>query len=418
VVTHAHRRASARAAPADQTVVRRHNLSLVLRLLQEGPRSRASIAIETGLNKATVSSLVTELAERGLARDLGIDQARRLGRPATLVELDGRNVATVGLQLNVDYLAVLATDLAGRVLHEEKCPLDAVGQPQDRALRALVGLAGRALREVHDRGATVAGLTVAVPGVVDLAGGRMCFAPNLGWRDVALVERLATGTGLDVPIALGNDANLGALAEYRVGELAGTANLIYLTGEIGVGGGVIVEGRPLLGANGFSAEVGHLQVDRDGTPCTCGSRGCWETLLGLRPLLRRAVPDLAPALEADGTLSPEAKVAYVVERAERGDADTLAALGELGDWLGIGLATLVNLFNPGAVVLAGFFSLLAPWMLPAATATLHERTIAPDAGGCRVTLSRLGFSAATLGGAIHAAERVYADPTLVPALSA
>ncbi len=410
-------RPAPRSVPADQTVIRRHNLSLVLRLLQKGPRSRAAIALKTGLNKATVSSLVADLTDRRLARDLGIDQARRLGRPATLVELDGRNVAAIGLQLNVDYLAVLATDLAGRVLYEETRPLDVVRGPRHRVLHLLARLAEKAALAAADNDASVAGLTVAAPGVVDLARGQLRFAPNLGWRDVALVERLAEAIGPDVPISLGNDANLAALAEFRVGEYAGTPNLIYLIGEIGVGGGIIVAGQPLHGMAGFSGEVGHIPVERDGTSCNCGGRGCWETLVGLRPLLRAAVPDLAAALEGV-RVDPEAKVAHVVERAEQGDRVALDALDDLSAWLGIGLATLVNLFNPEVVILAGFFKQLAPWVLRPAERTLNERSIAPQAGGCQLALSQLGFSAATLGGAIHAAERVFDDPTLVSALSA
>jgi predicted NBD/HSP70 family sugar kinase len=140
-------------------------------------------------------------------------------------------------------------------------------------------------------------------------------------------------------------------------------------------------------------------------------------MIGLRPLIRAALPDMADELLADDSLSPEAKVAFVVERAEQHDRRTLTALTRAGEWLGLGLANLVNVLNPEVVVLGGFFLDIAPWVLPVAAEVIDRQTVAPDGGGCTLALSSLGFSAAALGGAIHSAERVFADPTSVVAAS-
>jgi predicted NBD/HSP70 family sugar kinase len=402
--------------PADPREVRRHNLGLVARLLYDrGPRSRTTIARETRLTKPTVSSLVTELEERGLVRDVGIDGIGRPGRPATLVELDGRHVAAIGLEVNVDYIAVLVTDLAGRVLVERRRPLDAQRARRGAVVRSAAAMASRAIDALGPHVTTIAGLTVALPGVVDVVTGTLRFAPNLGWRDVPIADHLARALGNDIPISVDNEANLGALAEYRVGAFAGTANLLYIIGEIGVGAGIVVGGQLLRGAAGFTGEVGHMAMQRDGLPCGCGGRGCWETMIGLRPLLRAALPDMADELLADDSLSPEAKVAFVVERAERNDRRTLNALKNVGEWLGLGVANLVNVLNPEVVVLGGFFLDIAPWVMPVAAEMIDHHTVAPDAGGCTLAVSSLGFSAAALGGAIHSAERVFADPTSVVA---
>ncbi len=219
-------------------------------------------------------------------------------------------------------------------------------------------------------------------------------------------------------MSVDNDANLGALAEYRVGEHAGTPNLIYVAGQIGVGGGVVVDGRVLRGASGFAGEVGHMHVVDGGPRCGCGRLGCWEALVGLRPLLRAAVPDVLESLDAQPRLGPQAKIGHVVARAKAGDAVTLAALEQHGRWLGTGLATLVNLFNPQVVVLGGFFREIAPWTLEVAERTMHSLSIAPLAGGCKLAVSQLGFSPAALGAAIHAAEHVFDDPATVEAVIA
>jgi predicted NBD/HSP70 family sugar kinase len=400
--------------PADTPDVRRNNLALVLRLLHDGgPRSRAAVATETGLNKGTVSRLVAELLDRGLVSEVGQIDQRRRGRPATLLELDGRSVAALGLELNVDFITATAIDLGGRPLYEKTRAIVATNTSRHQVLRALTSMARQAIDAVSPVCTHIAGVTVAVPALVDVDAGAIRFAPNLHWWDVEVGARIAHAIDAKIAVDVANDANLGALAEFRVGEFAGTPNLIYITGQTGVGGGIVVDGRPLRGATGFSGEVGHMHMMDGGPECGCGRSGCWEALIGLRPLLRDAVPDLFPTLDTNPRLRPEDKITHVVERAATGDPAVLATLERHGRWLGTGLATLVNVFNPQVVILGGFFREVAPWTLPEAEATMREFSIAPDAGGCQLAVSRLGFSAAALGGAIHAAERVFDDPALI-----
>lgn len=385
----------------------------MLRLLRDsGERSRAAVAAATGLNKATVSSLVAELMERHLVHEVGLTPGG-LGRPATLLQLDGRNIACVGLEVNVDVVEVLVTDLAGRHLFQRTRPVDVAGTTPARALRTLATLTDQALAAVEPVATTVAGITVAVPGLVDVTRNAVALAPNLGWRDVDAGPRLAAALEVRAPVSLENDANLVALAEYRAGAHAGTPNLVAITGQTGIGGGIVIEGRLVRGATGFSGEVGHLHVSDDGPRCGCGRQGCWEAHVGLKALLRAAVPDLSSDLERDATLGPDAKVRHVVARAEAGDGRALDALRVHGEWIGRGASILVNLFNPQVVVLGGFFRDVAPWILGPATETMRHLSLAPDAGGCELAVSTLGFSAASLGGAIHAAERVFDDPTTI-----
>ena len=151
----------------------------------------------------------------------------------------------------------------------------------------------------------------------------------------------------------------------------------------------MVDGRLLRGSTGFAGEVGHMHVMEGGPQCGCGRFGCWEALVGLRPLLRDAVPDVLAMVDTDHPLvGPEEKVAHVVQRATAGDKRVLRVLDRHGHWLGIGLGTLVNLFNPEVVILGGFFRDVAPWMLERAESTMQELAIAPDAGGCQLAVSR------------------------------
>ena len=404
---------SAARAPADQTAVRRNNLALVLRQLRDsGPRSRARLAVETGLNKATVSSLVAELVDRGLVREVGTS-AGAVGRPATILELGGHAVAAVGLEVKVGSVAALASDLTGDVIYENRRTADTARQSVAMTMRTVVQSAKSALRAVESRGATVTGVTVAVPGLVDVARGVATTCPNLGWTDVPVADALRRGLGRDdLTVRIDNDANLSALAEYWSGVVAGERNLVYLTGDVGVGAGVIVDGSLLRGALGFSGEVGHMPLAPFGPLCGCGRRGCWEALIGLNALLAR-VSD-GDERVGDPMLDLDAQLAEVERRAQEGDARTIAALAEIGTTLGLGTSILVNLFNPHVVVLGGYLARLGPWLLDTAMASLREHVLAPDAAGCRLELSDLGFMAAVRGGAGIALESVLADPTIVP----
>lgn len=415
-------RSLALAQPADQAAVRRSNLALVLRHLgARGARSRAGIAADTGLNKATVSSLVAELVDRGLVREGEVDRAGAVGRPGKSVELDGRCVGGIGVEINVDYLTALVLDLTRTVLFEQRVALDVQALPPGDVLDAVAELTARAVRECRRRDVLPVGVTVAIPALVDVEGGVVAFAPNLHWRDVPVVrgmtERL---TGLlgehPVPIRVANDANLAALGEYAMGGVAGTPDLVYLTGEIGVGGGVISGGRLLGGAEGFSGEVGHIQLDPAGHECGCGRRGCWETLVGMAGMLRLAADADDPV--SDPSLDLEQRLDMIRRRAETGDRRTLDALAEVGAGLGVGASILINFVNPRVVVLGGYFARLGPYLLGPMMAELRSRVIAPDIGGCRVELSTLGFAAASRGGANVALEAVFGDPALVPVRSA
>ncbi|MGW7683071.1 ROK family protein [Kribbella sp. NPDC054772] len=413
------RRSGGRGVAADHVSLRRNNLSVVLRHVRDlGPRSRARIADDTGLNKATVSSLVAELVERGLLREGSADSSRALGRPGQLVELDGARVCGIGAEINVEYLAVVALDLTGEVVLEKRVPVDVAHLDPGTTLDRLTGLVEEAVAAVEARGGQLAGVTLALPGLVQVETGELKLAPNLGWGELAVAQEMRSRLGAPTyPLHVDNEANLATLAAYA--ELRRTGHeplhdLVLLTGAVGVGGGVVSGGHLLRGGHGYSGEVGHMPVAPPGQTCGCGRTGCWETVVGLTALLRKATDGDDPA--RDPALDVERRLAEIVRRAEAGDARTLAALQDVGNWLGIGGATLVNILNPDVLVLGGYFAVLGPWLQAPLEQAMRERVLAPDGGGCRVVRSELGFAAAVRGGAQIALDQVFADPTYLPEL--
>lgn len=408
------------SATADPAAVRSARLGLLLRSLRDGgPRSRGRLAEETGLTRSVATGLVDELVELGLVscEDAG---RRGAGRPGVQVRLVGGAVCGVGAEINVDHLAVLAVDLSGSVIAEARRGIDGRNLPPESVLDEVADLIADALAEARTAGATVTGITVGVAGLVDATTELVTLAPNLGWRDIDVVAEVrrrldvtAGSAGTVPPVRVANEATLAATAELEPSD-ADRADMVVLYGEVGLGGAVVSAGRVVRGRHGWAGEIGHLRVDPRGRLCGCGRTGCWETAVGLRALLDAATDPDDPV--RDPALTLEERLATLVDRARLADGRTLAALDEVGAWLGAGAAVLVNTLNPGTVVLSGYFAVLGEWLLPALEARLAADVLAPRAGGTRVAISAFGPTAAVRGGALVSLEPLLSDPTALAEL--
>ena len=397
-------RARSATTRADQTTVRRANLGVVMQhVARSGPRSRARIAAETGLTRGTVSSLVTELIELELLRQTGEDERPGgVGRPAQTLELHDRVVA-VGLEVNVDYLAVCVEDLTGTVRHERCVYTDNRRSSPGPVLTRLARMARQAIDVAEHEGLLVAGIAVALPGLVEVKTGTLLRAPNLGWSGIAIADELRRRIG-PVPVRVENEANLAAIAEHWQGAAQGLQSFVCVFGEVGVGAGIFVDGELFRGAHGFGGELGHLTLDPAGETCACGSRGCLETYVGQEVIARRAGVDTA-----DGGRT-QSITDELVRRARSGDERTLASLDEAARLLGIGLASAVNLFDVDAIVLGGCFGPLAPWLEDRIRAMLDERVLAARWSVCELRASELGETAAVQGAAALTLSGVIAEP--------
>lgn len=407
-------RRAPRSGRLDQTHMRAANMGLILRQLQiHGGRSRATLAAETGLSKATTSGLIADLAQRGLVREGEVNRAGAVGRPGLTVSLDGRRVAGLGMEISIDYVVVTVVDLAGRVIRESVTPMDVPRLAVDVVLDRVAAIARRLLESLRSAGYIVVGFTVAPPGVIDYEAGAVRFAPNLGWRGVALAAELADRLGPECPeIQLENDAKLAAVAEYAAYADSEVQDLVYLSGEVGVGAGIIAEGRLVKGWSGFSGEVGHLALGPPDLQCSCGRRGCWELAVGLHHFLRMAGPE--GDVIHDSSRSMDDRLEVLHERAAAGDERTLEALGSIAEDLIRGLSVLVDVLNPRIIVLGGYFASFADQLVAPITAALDLRRM-DEGSEVIVAASALGLSAASRGGALAALEAVFEDPTSVPA---
>ncbi|MDT9690039.1 ROK family transcriptional regulator [Streptomyces sp. P9(2023)] len=390
-----------REPKADKASVRRHNLSLVLRTVhQAGETTRAAVAARVGLTRAAVSSLVEQLLDQGFLVESGKTFSGQAGRPGTVLKPADTGPAGLGVEVNVDYVSACVVDLAGADRFRVTEPLDNRAAEPDEVLARAAGIAARALRGAAERELRPAGVRLALPGLVSY--GTVHQAPNLGWNRVP-ADRLF-GEALtalrvaepELPVTSDNEANAAALAELWFGALGDVRSFLYLTGEIGVGGAIVVDGELLRGAHGFAGEIGHLPVDADGPLCRCGSRGCLEQYAGQSALLRAA---------------GAAGVELLARAADAGEPRAVAAVEEAGRMLGLALSGAVNLLDPEAVVLGGIYPRLMARLGPAVDAELARRVVSglwtPAAGRLRAASPA---TPASRGAAAFVIRQVLTDP--------
>jgi len=374
---------------------RQANLSRLLRLAHlEGPVSRATLTTATGLNRSTIGDLVGDLVSLGIAEERAPDPSRRVGRPSPLVAAHHRVVA-VAANPEVDALTLGVVGLDRTVRLRERIEQSGLMDPEHTA--QLISERVRAWREAELADAAIAGIGIAVPGLVRASDGLVRDAPHLQWRDVALRELVEAQTGL--PTTVGNDAAMAIVAEHLFGAAAGVDDVVYLNGGAsGIGGGLIVQGIPVGGASGYSGEFGQNRPGIASVADRRAANGLLEDEVSrsrLLAVLQRSnvdEPTLARLLgEAQGT-----EVLEEVARQRR--------------ILSTALANAVNVLNPSVVVLGGFLGMLAEHDLEAFTAAVLTQSMPANGEDLEIRTAALAEDRLIIGAAEAAFQDVLRDP--------
>lgn len=353
------------AITGDQRLLKRINRMALVRLVRGRPGlSRAELAAETGLTKSTVSLLVQELIDEGWLREDEVLVTGAIGRRPTPLRLDDRRLALIGAELGVGFLAVVATNLSGEVVAKAS---QTVASERDatETLQLLCQMVDNVVRDVRDAGRVVLGVGIGAPGAVQESSGILAVAPNLGWRDIPIRDWMlksfqADALG-DIPVFVQNDADVAALGEVEFCSIGVGDPLLFLSLGVGVGAGVVVGGRLLLGRRGFAGEVGHIQLQSDGPTCSCGRRGCAEAFFGLQVMLNALQSAKLELLDAS-----------------RSEAFVENLLSTAGERLGVLMHNLWTTLDPGLIVLGGPSCKLGPRFIDAARETFQR--LANEAG--------------------------------------
>ena len=388
-----------RAGPS-QEEVRRHNLGTLLRYVHvHGATSRAELTSRLGLNRSTIGALTAELATAGLVSEETPTETGRAGRPSLVVRPESSKIYAYALSIEVDRLRAARVGLGGQILDRRE-----TARPRGMQVVDSVQPLARFVHEMREHvsdDARYIGSGLAVAGMVRREDGMVRLAPTIGWVEEPVGAALRAELGDVGKLTVGNHADVSALVEHSRGAAVGCDNVVYLYGDVGVGGGIIAGGRRVTGHGGYGGEVGHMVVNPNGRPCSCGSRGCWETEIGEYALLKLAGRENETGRDA---------VLGVVESAMRGDRTAQHAVRCVGEWIGFGVGNLVNIFNPEAVIFGG--TLRDIYLVAAAQIRSRLNAIALPAcrEHIRLRTPELGPDAALIGAAELAFEHLLEDP--------
>lgn len=341
----------------NQEDLRNHNLSVTLDTLlrAQEPMSRADLAKETGLTKATLSLLASMLIESGVVQEGEPVVSTTYGRPSTPLEIRGGSIAGIGLQINTDGYGCLALDLNGDTLGREWVSEDMTGTDPYEIFAKLDAMTFPLESRLKRRGCKVVGAGFALPGIVtdDMW---LLVARNLGWENVNLT-RFNVVRRLDV--VAGNEAKMAAIAQIPgyaterapfLNVVDRTDSFIYLSTDIGIGGAVVRDGEVVMGSHGFAGEIGHLSVAMDGPLCSCGRHGCLEAFAGRRALVEAA------GIAEDGDATSSEAIDMFLQRWRAGDSDVAKVVDQAADALVSAIASAVNLVDVDTVLLGGLWT--------------------------------------------------------------
>jgi glucokinase-like ROK family protein len=402
---------------ADQAFVRETNLSLVLRLIHtQSPISRAQLAVITGLNKSTVSSLVDELLERNVVHETGSNTGGA-GRPATLLEINPHAGCIIGVELGVDFVSVAVTDFLGNILWRKREDADPT-EDQEKMIGQTLQIAKEAIATGKRKDYHFLGLGLATPGTVDVNEGILIFAPNLHWRNVSFGRIFTEQTKLKVFVE--NDANAAAIAEHLFGTARQCQDFLFVFAGVGIGGGLYLNGKLYRGRNGYAGEIGHtpIMAESSQTVCHCGNRGCWETYANQYSIIQRVQarlevkrPSILPKLMAEQ--NARLSIPLIKQAADAGDHEAIDSFVEAGHAMGQGFAGLINIFNPEKIILGGPLSLAGEYLLPAIKETVNRHSLPEIGQQAEVLLSPFGPDASLIGAIAIVVDDILSHPITI-----
>lgn len=357
------------------------NQKLILNeILKNSPISRAALSEITGLNKSTVSSQVNELIEKNIIFEIGAGQSSGGRRPVMLVF--NKNAGySIGIDIGVDYLNGILTDLEGNIILEKASDLSSPSAGEVKEI--LFALIHDFINHMPDSPYGLVGIGICVPGLVD-SNQKIIFMPNLEWYIEDL--QLLIESEFNVPVFVENEANAGACGEKVFGVTKNYENIIYISINVGIGVGIIINNELYKGVNGFSGEMGHMTIDFNGPKCSCGNRGCWELYASEKALLDSFSNDEKNMLRKE-----------IVERANKNDVAVLNALQNFGFYVSIGLTNILNTFDAQAIILRNNIIESHPIVLNTIKNEVSSRVNSHLESMCELLPSSLGRNAPALG---------------------
>lgn len=380
------------------------NKHAVLDLIRFSPGgiSRVELARRMGLTRAAVTVIVNDLLATEIIREAG-GMHSHSGRPPVVLEIDPTRGFVVGIDFGASHLSILMADLAANILEEIEIAIDIQDGPKnciekaDQLLHELLKKSGRELKDILAIG-------VGVPGPIVSDAGMVLAPPIMpGWDRFPIRDTLVKMWGC--PVSLSNDSELGALGEWAAGAGRGEQNLAYIKIGTGIGAGLLLDGQIYRGVTGSAGEIGHLTIEENGPLCACGNHGCLEAIAGGRAIAQQAQEAAKSAKRTQlANIKPiEAITARDVASAARlGDLVSQQILSRAGTYVGIAMAGVVNMFNPGMLIIGGGVAQSGDILLEPIRLAVQRRSLPAATRAVRITTAMLGRRSSSMGAIIQA----------------
>lgn len=382
----------------NQYVVKQENKTLVLTtIINHTPISRANVAQMTGLNKGTVSSLVSELIDEELVEESGPGESSGGRRPVMLL-FNGKAGYSISIELGVGYILGVITDLNGRIVHEENIQLQTIHFKTifPIMINLIKGLFKKAPKSRYG----IIGIGVGVPGVVSQKG-KILLAPNLNWKNIELEVELKKI--FQLPVYVENEANAGAYGEMRFGSSQNSEHMIYASLGIGIGVGMILDGKLYHGLNGFAGELGHMTIVKDGRSCRCGNLGCWERYASEQALIDEGIKRQLITVDQPEPFDD------LIKLATTNNKEAIKLFEEIGTYIAIGLTNCINIFNPEHVIIGNKLMKAKKWIYPVIEAYILEHAIGFHQNKLKIDSAKLGTYSTVSGMAAFTIEGFLLD---------
>jgi len=377
-------------------------ISLDLIRFTPGGISRSELARQLSLTRAAVTTIINDLIDKGLVKETGKGPTTGRRRPI-LLEINPKRGYVVGVDLGATHLALLVTDFAGHVINELEMPFDIKRNPEE-CLKNVEQCPRDILAQVHLGLEDVSAIGVGVPGPVEAAAGKVVAPPIMpGWHNYPIRANLQERWGQ--PVSLNNDAELGALGEWAYGAGRGERYLAYIKVGTGIGAGMLLDGKIYRGVSGSAGEIGHITIRDDGPLCSCGNHGCLEVMAGGSAIAAKASAAVQAGKRTQLAMlgaGGEITARDVARAARLGDLVAQQIIVEAGGYLGIAIASMINLFNPSMVVIGGGVAQIGDLLLDPVRQVVGERSLRSAANAVRISAAVLGRRSTSMGAVVQA----------------
>jgi len=377
--------------------MRIRNLALILNHLhQNGPLSRAELTAQLGINKASISTTVRELINRGIVIEIGQKTDNQdVGHPAIDLMINPDAGRIIGVNIEANGVRAIVTDVAPNILWRKEINFQNETELEElfSIIKQIIDEASKVARSY---GFPVLGLGLGIPGLVDIENNRLIAAFELNWKDFDLNQFMEGNE--DISLHVGNEAHLSAMGESYFGTSKNSETTLYLHWGIEIGGGIIINEDVVPGSLGFAGEVGHFSLNPEGELCACGNRGCWNTYVNLKSISKRVADKTGFGDQLnDQVRQQKISLDKIIQRAKSGDPIIINALNETAKWLGIGISNYINFLNPEYVVIGGPLSVVFNIIEPTLQSEVDNRALIWQRNACQIKQSIYHEDACLIG---------------------